>query len=94
MSRSIKGPMEISSMYNVDAGVKWTFYNGNAILSLKANDLFNSWVPKELELRYKTQDLMMRMVPDSRRVSMSFVYKFGGFKERKHKEVDKSRFGK
>lgn len=94
ISRSIQGPMEISSMYNVDAGVKWTFYNGNAILSLKANDLFNSWVPKELELRYKTQDLMMRMVPDSRRVSMSFVYKFGGFKERKHKEVDKSRFGK
>ena len=36
----------------------------------------------------------MRMIPDSRRVSLSFIYKFGDFKAKEHKEVDSSRFGK
>lgn len=94
ISRSIQGPMAISSMYSVDAGIKWTFAKGKAELSLKANDMFNSWYPKDLNLNYKTQNLIMHMIPDSRRVSISFVYKFGGFKEKKHKEVDSSRFGK
>ncbi|NDW08444.1 outer membrane beta-barrel family protein [Dysgonomonas sp. 520] len=94
ITRNIQGPMTISSMYSVDAGIKWTFTNDKAELFLKANDIFNSWTPKDLNLNYKTQNLQMRMVPDSRRISISFTYKFGGFKEKKHKEVDSSRFGK
>ena len=72
--------MTISSMYNVDAGLKWISPNGKAEISLKVDDMFNSWVPKDLNLQYKTQDLHMRMIPDSRRVSLSFIYKFGDFK--------------
>ena len=68
--------------------------NGKAEISLKVDDMFNSWVPKDLNLQYKTQDLHMRMIPDSRRVSLSFIYKFGDFKAKEHKEVDSSRFGK
>ena len=78
--------MTISSMYNVDAGLKWISPNGKAEISLKVDDMFN--------LQYKTQDLHMRMIPDSRRVSLSFIYKFGDFKAKEHKEVDSSRFGK
>lgn len=94
ITRNIQGPMEISSMYSIDLGIKWTSRNDKAELSLKANDIFNSWYPKNLDLQYKTQNLQMNMVPDSRRISLSFVYKFGGFKGKQHKEVDKSRFGK
>lgn len=94
ITRNIQGPMTISSMYNVDAGLKWISPNGKAEVSLKVNDMFNSWVPKDLNLQYKTQDLHMRMIPDSRRVSLSFIYKFGDFKAKEHKEVDSSRFGK
>lgn len=94
ITRNIQGPMTISSMYSVDAGIKWTFDNNKAELYLKVNDMFNSWTPKDLDLNYKTQNLKMQMIPDSRRVSLSFIYKFGGFKEKKHKEVDSSRFGK
>ncbi len=93
ITRNIQGPMTISSMYSVDAGIKWTFVNDKAELSLKATDMFNSWYPKDLDLNYKTQNLQMRMVPDSRRVSVSFIYKFGGFKKKEYKEVDSSRFG-
>lgn len=94
MSRSIQGPMVISSMYSVDTGIKWTSNNGKVVLSLKVKDMFNSWTPKELRLHYKTQNLKMRMVPDSRKVSFSLIYKFGGFKEKKAKIIDSSRFGK
>lgn len=94
ITRNIQGPMTISCMYNVDAGLKWISPNGKAEISLKADDMFNSWVPKDLNLQYKTQDLHMRMIPDSRRVSLSFIYKFGDFKAKEHKEVDSSRFGK
>lgn len=54
--------MTISSMYNVDAGLKWISPNGKAEISLKVDDMFNSWVPKDLNLQYKTQDLHMRMI--------------------------------
>lgn len=94
ITRSIQGPMTISSMYRIDAGLKWISGNNKAELSLKVNDLFNSWSPKDLNLHYKTQDLRMHMIPDSRRISFSFIYKFGGFKEKKYREVDSSRFGK
>lgn len=94
ISRNIQGPMTISTMYSVDAGIRWTFDNDKAELSLKATDMFNSWYPKDLDLNYKTQNLKMRMIPDSRRISISFTYKFGGFKKKEYKEVDSSRFGK
>ena len=94
ITRNIQGPMTISSMYSVDAGLKWTFDNNKAELSLKATDMLNSWYPKDLDLNYKTQNLLMHMVPDSRRISVSFTYKFGGFKKKEYKEVDSSRFGK
>ena len=77
--------MTISSMYNVDAGLKWISPTGKAEISLKVDDMFNSWVPKDLNLQYKTQDLHMRMLQDSRRVSLSFIYKFGDFKAKEHK---------
>lgn len=94
ITRNIQGPMTISSMYSINAGIKWTFANDKAELSLKANDMFNSWNPKDLKLNYKTQNLQMHMITDSRRLSISFIYKFGGFKKKEYKEVDSSRFGK
>ena len=90
---NIQGPMSLSRMYRVNAGIKWMFDNNNAELSFKVDDMFNSWSPKTLKLDYKTQDLSMNIVPDTRRVSLSFTYKFGGYKKKEYKEVDSSRFG-
>lgn len=94
ITRNIQGPMIISSMYSVDAGVKWILNNDRVELSLKANDIFNSWTPKYLDLEYKTQNLKMLLVPDSRKFLLSITYKFGNFKGVQHKNVDSSRFGK
>ena len=90
ISRNIQGPMTINAMYRIDTGIKWTFNRNKAELSLKVN----SWAPKELNLQYQTQNLRMKEVVDSRRISLSFTYRFGDFKPKAHKEVDQSRFGK
>ena len=94
ISRNIQGPMTINAMYRIDTGIKWTFNRNKAELSLKVNDIFNSWAPKELNLQYQTQNLRMKEVVDSRRISLSFTYRFGDFEPKAHKEVDQSRFGK
>ena len=94
ISRNIQGPMTINAMYRIDTGIKWTFNRNKAELSLKVNDIFNSWAPKELNLQYQTQNLRMKEVVDSRRISLSFTYRFGDFKPKAHKEVDQSRFDK
>lgn len=94
ISRNIQGPMTINAMYRIDTGIKWTFNRNKAELSLKVNDIFNSWAPKELNLQFQTQNLRMKEVVDSRRISLSFTYRFGDFKPKAHKEVDQSRFGK
>ena len=94
ISRNIQGPMTINAMYRIDTGIKWTVNRNKAELSLTVNDIFNSWAPKELNLQYQTQNLRMKEVVDSRRISLSFTYRFGDFKPKAHKEVDQSRFGK
>lgn len=93
-SKPIQGPMVMSEVYSVDAGIKWTFLKDAGELRLKANDLFNRGsTPKLLDMSYDKQNLRMRMHPDGRFVSVSFTYKFGGYKEKKRQEVDTSRFG-
>ena len=92
ISKNIQGPSEITPMYRLDTGIKWIFANDKAELRLKADDVFNTWSPKEWRMNTKTQNLQMHIHPDSRNISLSFTYKFGGYKEKQHKEVDTSRF--
>lgn len=89
--QNMQGPATLSKMYGIDFGVKWVI-NNNAELRLKCNDIFNSWYPKDLTTRYDQQDMVMQMTPDTRNIGVSFVYRFGKFKEKKRSEVDTSRF--
>lgn len=91
--KNIQGPSTLSEMYRVDAGVKWVSENNKAEIRLKVNDAFNTWSPKEWKMNVANQNLNQHVIPDSRSVSLSFTYKFGGYKENSHKEVDTSRFG-
>ena len=91
--KNIQGPATLSKMYRVDTGIKWTSDNNKAEVGLKVNDMFNSWSPRNMKTQFDNQNLNMHMLPDSRYVSVSFSYKFGGYKENKRKEVDTSRFG-
>lgn len=92
LTPNIQGPADLTKMWMVDAGLKWTFAKNNAELRLKGTDLFNTWSP-DMKMHYANQNLNMNILPDSRAITLSFTYKFGGYKKQERKEVDTSRFG-
>lgn len=91
ITKNIQGPADLSSLWKVDAGVKWSFWNNMAELRLKGTDLFNTWVP-DMVMKYNNQDLKMNIIPDSRAILISFTLKLGDFKP-SYKNIDASRFG-
>ena len=91
ISKNIQGPAELTALWNLDAGLKWTFFHDMAELRLKGTDLLNSWTP-DMILNCHTQNLRMNIIPDSRAVSLSFTFKLGGY-DKTYKDIDSSRFG-
>jgi hypothetical protein len=91
ISKNIQGPAELTALWNLDADLKWTFFHKLAELRLKGTDLLNRWTP-DMIMKYNTQNLRMNILPDSRSVSLSFTFKFGGY-DKTYKEIDASRFG-
>lgn len=91
ISKSIQGPLDLSALWNVDAGIQWSFWNNRAELRLKGTDLFNRWTP-DIVMRYASQNLRMDIIPDSRTVTLSFTLRLGDFKS-SEKRIDSSRFG-
>lgn len=89
---AIQGIMDLSKSYYVSGGLTWTFNQQRARLILNATDIFNSRLPF-VKTDYKGQKSTMKTFQDTRMVSLSFVYRFGGFKEKERKEVDTSRYG-
>lgn len=93
LTPNIQGPADLTRMWMVDGGLKWTFVQKNAELRLKATDWFNTWSP-DMRMHYANQHLDMNIFSDSRALTLSFTYKFGGYKSRERKAVDTSRFGR
>ena len=89
---SIQGIYDLSSVWKVDAGLKWTSANQHTELRLTGNDLFDSATP-DARVNDRGQCFEFHQHADSRYFTVSFTYKFGGYKSREHKEVDISRFG-
>lgn len=82
----------MSSIWKVDAGLKWTSADKKTEVRLTGNDLFNSAMP-DARVNDRGQRFEISQHADSRFFSLSFTYKFGGYKAKEHKEVDTSRFG-
>ena len=92
VSSSIQGNYDLSSVWKVDAGLKWTSADKKAELRLTGNDLFNSATPNA-RVNGMGQRFEINQHADSRFLSVSFTYKFGGYETEEHKKVDTSRFG-
>lgn len=92
VSPSVQGNYDLSSVWKVDAGLKWTSADQKAELRLTGNDLFNSATPNA-RVNDRGQRFEINQHADSRFLSLSFTYKFGGYKAKEHKDVDTSRFG-
>ncbi len=92
-SSAIQGIYDLGNSYQLSAGLKWAFAKEKAQLLLRCDDIFNSTIPKTM-INYARQQGSMKVLSDNRTVSLSFVYRFGGFKETKKEGPDTSRFGR
>ena len=92
-SKAIQGFYDIRPTGSVDASLQWTSANGKAKLILKGVDLLHTSEPHTL-IDWEGQRMEQRLDWDARNVSLTFIYKFGGYKEKKRDGVDTSRIGR
>ena len=92
ISPSLQGIADMSSIWKIDAGVKWQFGKKRCCeLNLKADDIFNKWSPT-MTINHAGQDYRMKVRDMSRNLKLTFIWRFNGFKP-KDVEIDTSRFG-
>jgi hypothetical protein len=89
---TIQGVWDLESNWGANVGIRYSFLKDNAILSLQCNDVFESIYPKT-KVRFETQNQNVSQNAYNRNITLSFTYKFKGYKDKGHKEVDTSRFG-
>ncbi|WP_099465659.1 outer membrane beta-barrel family protein [Parabacteroides provencensis] len=90
---AIQGIYDLGRLYNVSGGLKWTFASNKGSLTLNAYDIFRSSIPTAT-INQGNQWSHLNKLNDNRSVTLSFVWKFGGFKAKKYENIDTSRFGK
>ena len=92
ISPVIQGLYDVDLIYNVSAGLTWTFAKKKMRLTVRGNDLFEGANPVTY-VDEQGQKSRMKLWMDSRNVTLTLRYSFGGYKEKKAKEVDTSRLG-
>lgn len=88
----IQGTYDLTRLMDVSASAKYKFCNDKCVLTARLNDMFNTGLPKT-KVNYANQNFDMNTTYYLRSFSLSFSYRFGGYKEKEHKEMDTSRFG-
>ena len=88
----IQGTYDAGHVFEMNTSAKWNFAKGKATLSAQLNDIFETSIPK-IKVRFKGQNLDMNTAYYLRALTISFVYRFGGYKEKEQKLLDTSRFG-
>lgn len=91
-SAAIQGIYDIDPLYSLDAALVWNLPKKKLRLTLKGSDLLNSQKPLT-HIDEQGQQSRMELFQDMRSVSLTIRYNFGGYKEKKVKEVDTSRLG-
>ena len=89
---AIQGIYDLGASGDLSAGLTWTFDRERAKLILNAGDILNTRTPSA-KIDYMGQKSRLDAFQDNRQISLSFIYRFGGFKEKEKKEIDTSRFG-
>jgi len=78
-SPSVYGLFHNLGSYQLNIGAKKSFWNKNATLALKVNDIFNT-SKFRANLEYNNIKTYWQNEWESRRVNLSFTYKFGNMK--------------
>lgn len=91
---AVQGIYDLGYLYDVSSALKWQFTDDRATLILKCSNIFRSNMPHTMEINQSGQYSRLWKLDDQRCVTVSFVWKFGGYKKKQHEAVDASRFGK
>lgn len=91
LTSSLQGIAELSDIWKIDLGFKWTTLKGHADLIVNGSDILNTWSPRLVINKYN-QNLSMDTYDMTRQLKVSFVYRFNGFKPKTY-ETNRSRFG-
>lgn len=91
---AVQGIYDLGSVYNVSAGLKWLFAGDKGTILLKCDNIFRSNIPKKIEINQDNQYSRLTKIDDTRCLTVSFIWKFGGYKSKNYDKVDTSRFGK
>lgn len=93
LSGVVQGIYDAGSLYDVTAALKWQFADDKATMMVKCNNIFRSGSP-DTKIDRAGQYSTVKQLDDTRCFTVSFIWKFGGFKQKEHEKVDVSRFGK
>lgn len=88
--RAIQGIYDIPALGNLSATLRYTFLDGNAVLTAWCRDILQTSMPCP-QIRYARQ-WVTNEYSSFRSIGLSFAWKFGGYKEKKREAVDTSRF--
>ena len=90
-SKVIQGVYDVSPIFKMNAKLQWTSHDGKWGLRINGNNIFNN--KYETRSVQGNQDYHMKINYNWASVTFAVIYKFGGYKEKKVKEVDTSRMG-
>ena len=90
-SKAIQGIYDIDPYFRLHASLRWTSDNGKWSAIIAGNNILNNHI--NVYSRLANQDYSMHMWNEYPNVSLTAIYRIGGFKEKKKKEVDISRMG-
>ena len=90
-SKVIQGVYDVSPIFKMNAKLQWTSHDGKWGLRINGNNIFNN--KYETRSVQGNQDYRMKINYNWASVTFAVIYKFGGYKEKKVKEVDTSRMG-
>lgn len=90
-SNAIQGVYDINSLFKLNASLRWTSDNDKWNIVLTGKNLTNSCF--KVHSGYGNQDFSMNVCQNWVNASLSVIYKFGNYKQKRTKEVDTSRMG-
>ena len=90
-SKVIQGVYDVSPIFKMNAKLQWTSHDGKWGLRINGSNIFNN--KADTRSVQGNQDYRMKVNYNWATATFAVIYKFGGYKEKKVKEVDTSRMG-
>lgn len=90
-NRAIQGIYDLPCSGYLNASLRYALCKEKLLLTFSCDDIFNTSTISP-RIRFERQHVTNHYSQRTRKLGLSAIYKFGGYKEKKREEVDTSRF--